>query len=628
MKQKYWWILVLVGLSVSGSAQVHLTAMRDRYLIGQQVSILEDPTHRLTLDDVRSTPYQDRFKLSHQPTPNRGFSTASQWVRFRVQARDATRKWLLEVGFANFANVTLYRLRPDGQVTRQQAGDYHPDTRSPIPSPTYVFELPLAAGQEETYYLHLDSQIGQMFFPLTIWENTAFTDYAQKSSALWGFYYGLLAFILIYHTFVYAFTRDRGYYLLTLYLLAYVFYELVRGYNVGPRYLWPQNQWLVTFGISLAAALVTNLFLVFYSHVLKLREKSPLLFYLMRGVGLLSVAAVLINVSQATSLSQQLVNYVPALIGTALILAAGAHASWQGDRPARYYLAAAIVLTTGLVLMFLNRIDVLSGNEFFVHYSLNLGSVLELILLSLGVADGIRQDRNAKRETQRELIATQQALISTLRERNAEVEAALVEGQTLERVRVAANLHDNFGARLSALRWQLMSIDEQMLGTDDRHTYRAARENLDELYQDTRLLSHVFVPSFEEGFETVLHQLARRFSIPGGVQFEVVPGTSLGSLSPRVAFEFYCITLELANNVLKHAQATRAWIHVESLATGKIRLSVSDDGTGLLQPGEVQLRSVGDRISKLKGTYRVGHRRGGRGTRITVEVPVEPIAIR
>lgn len=626
MKQKYRWCLLFILLAIPGRGQVVLGPDRDRYDIGKSVAILEDATRQLTLKEVLSAAQQKRFEPSRQQSPNRGFSTSSHWVRFRVRNTDARRAWLLEIGFGNFANVTLYRLLADGRVIRQQAGDYHPEQRSPVASPGFVFELPVAAGQEETCYLHFDSQIGQMFFPLTIWENKAFIDYSQKSSLLWGFYYGMLAFILLYHTFVVAFTRDRGYYYLTLYLLAYVFYEITRGYNVGVRYLWPENQWLVTFAISLASALVTNLFLLFYSHVLKLRAKSPLLFHLMRGVGLLSAAAVVINVTKVTSLSQQLINYVPALIGTVLILTAGVRAWWGGDRPARYYLAAAVVLTTGLTLMFLNRIDVLAGTEFFVHYTLNLGSVLELIFLSLGVADGIRQDRRTRRETQRELIATQQTLISTLRERNAEVEEALVKGQTLERVRVAANLHDNFGARLSALRWQLMSIDEQMLGEEDRRTYRAARENLDEVYQEARLLSHVFVPSFEEGFETVLPQLAARFSIPGGVQFGVVPHEPVGPLSPRIAFELYCIALELANNVLKHAQATQAWIQVETVGKGTVRLTVSDDGQGMNRPEAIRLRSVGDRVSNLQGTYRVKEYRAGRGTRVTVEIPTGPVA--
>jgi signal transduction histidine kinase len=639
MNRFYSWVLICWLCTGSAFAQIIISAEQDRYVIGNQVSILADPSRQLTLADVHRGAYREQFEPSKEPAPNRGFSTANHWVRFRVKNTDPARKYLLEVGFGNFAHVTLYQIRPDGQIYRVVAGDHHPGSRSPVASPTFVFELPVPPGEAHLFYLQFESEIGQMFFPLTIWENRAFIDYAQKSALLWGLYYGFLLIIFVYHLLVTVFTRQRLYLYLTLYLLAYLFYEITRGYNIGVRYFWPENRWLVTFGISLTAALVTNLFLHFYCYALRLRQSAPVLFFMMRSVGLLSAVAVILNVTQVTSWSQQQINYFPALVGTALILVAGVQAWWRGrktgDRPALYYLAAAISLTTGLVLMFLNRLNVIPGTEFFSHYTLNLGSVIEMLFLSFGAADTLRQARRRRRDAELEKrraqereLEMQRALIETLRERKEELEQALVEGQTIERGRVAGDLHDSYGARLSALRWQYMSINQRALSADDQDTFQRACEELDKIYKEIRLVSQNLAPVelLEDELGTSLQKLVRGFSASAGVTFELIQKGEIDGLPPRIAFELYCIAMELANNVLKHAQARRAWIELEGPVRGFVQLTVSDDGQGFPAQADTdafpRLRSVGNRLKSINGTYRVEPRSGGSGTRVRVQVPV------
>lgn len=56
-------------------------------------------------------------------------------------------------------------------------------------------------------------------------------------------------------------------------------------------------------------------------------------------------------------------------------------------------------------------------------------------------------------------------------------------------------------------------------------------------------------------------------------------------------------------------------------------LIVNDDGQGITHPEEIRLRSVGDPVSNLRGTYRGMDSEGGKGTPVTVESPGPQAAV-
>ena len=55
--------------------------------------------------------------------------------------------------------------------------------------------------------------------------------------------------------------------------------------------------------------------------------------------------------------------------------------------------------------------------------------------------------------------------------KNFEISEALFKGQSIERKRVAAELHDNLGSTLSALKWRLGALDSDNLNKKERVIY-------------------------------------------------------------------------------------------------------------------------------------------------------------
>lgn len=59
---------------VSGPAPLVLTDDQAEYHLGPHMEILEDPTGNLTIQDVRSSDYSDRFVPSQDEAPNFGLT--------------------------------------------------------------------------------------------------------------------------------------------------------------------------------------------------------------------------------------------------------------------------------------------------------------------------------------------------------------------------------------------------------------------------------------------------------------------------------------------------------------------------------------------------------------------------
>jgi two-component system sensor histidine kinase UhpB len=95
-------------------------------------------------------------------------------------------------------------------------------------------------------------------------------------------------------------------------------------------------------------------------------------------------------------------------------------------------------------------------------------------------------------------------------------------------------------------------------------------------------------------------------------------------LGPSVTLAIYRVAQEGLINALRHAQATRVEIDVESDAR-QIAVVVTDDGVGLPddwdKPGHFGLRGLADRVARLGGVFHVGNGER-RGVSIRAEIPL------
>lgn len=193
-----------------------------------------------------------------------------------------------------------------------------------------------------------------------------------------------------------------------------------------------------------------------------------------------------------------------------------------------------------------------------------------------------------------------------LRRKNQEISEAMLQGQTLERKRVAADLHDNLGSTMSSLIWTMEAIDSSKLQEDERKVYQNLKKMLSNAYDEVRLLSHNLLPEeFEkQGLSAALQYFVRKVNQNSSIKFELQIDDTIGKLDKKVEFELYSICLELVNNILKHSKATEAKIKLFKVGNN-VKLIVEDNGIGIFENNSdgKGMKNVRARVESLKGIW-------------------------
>ena len=205
----------------------------------------------------------------------------------------------------------------------------------------------------------------------------------------------------------------------------------------------------------------------------------------------------------------------------------------------------------------------------------------------------------------------------------------LVTAQEDERTRIARDLHDQLGQRLTALRLALERHRER------RPPDASADGDLDRALELSRdadaeidFLAWELRPAVLDdlGLAEALPRYVDEWSRHYGIAAECrAAGVLTGALTPEAEVACYRVAQEALNNVIKHAHATRADVILE-VRDNHVVLVVEDDGVGFdpaaIAGGEngIGLAGMKERAAIIGATLQV-ESAPGRGAAIFLRVP-------
>ncbi|WP_172150151.1 MULTISPECIES: hybrid sensor histidine kinase/response regulator [Pseudomonas] len=361
--------------------------------LGQAMQVFEDVRGDASIDEVTSSALQASFRPHDKPVLNAGYSRSVFWLRldleYRPQRPDGLggpQPWLLELAYPPLDRLDLYL--PDAQgkfQLAQRTGDGLPFASRQIKHHNYLFELDLQPQQPQRVYLRLQSQ-GSIQAPLSLWAPTAYLEEQPARIYVLGIIYGVLLVMLIYNLFIFLSVRDASYLYYILYIASFGLYQVsVNG--AGIEYFWPDNPWWANAATPFLIGSAALFGCQFARSFLHTSEHSPwvdrtLLLLMASGAGVMILA---LTVSYALSL--RLATYL-ALLFTVVVFVAGVLAWLRGMRVARYFIIAWSAFLLGGAINSLMVLGYLP-NMFLTMYASQLGSALEVGLLSLALADRI-----------------------------------------------------------------------------------------------------------------------------------------------------------------------------------------------------------------------------------------------
>jgi two-component system, NarL family, sensor histidine kinase DevS len=202
----------------------------------------------------------------------------------------------------------------------------------------------------------------------------------------------------------------------------------------------------------------------------------------------------------------------------------------------------------------------------------------------------------------------------------------VVEGQELERRRLARELHDETGQALTSILLGLKRVEDAKSSEDARAAAAELRGEIVKTLQSVRRLAVELRPKALDDFGLVpaLERLADAFGGESGIAIDVEANLDETRLSPEVETALYRIAQEALTNVAKHAGAE----HVSVVVTrrdGSVTVVVEDDGRGFGaaggDSGGLGLVGMKERVGLLGGRLAIESTEGS-GTTIVAEVPL------
>jgi len=207
----------------------------------------------------------------------------------------------------------------------------------------------------------------------------------------------------------------------------------------------------------------------------------------------------------------------------------------------------------------------------------------------------------------------------------------LVEAREYERRRIARELHDELGQRLTALKMELASLQPNLRARAGGERIGAMLEMLDETVASVRRISADLRPLMLDdlGVNVAIEWLASDAARRTGVKIAVQLDEADPPLGDRATIALYRMVQEALTNVARHARATRVRIRIRQTGDTLV-LTVHDNGVGfseqaMQKEGSFGLLGIRERAYMLGGEMEVDNPPGG-GGRVTVRLPLRLMA--
>jgi diguanylate cyclase (GGDEF)-like protein len=459
------WLGVLTlwaGMVCAAEPVLDVTQTRQEALsLTSHFAVLQDPSAALTLAEVTQPAMAQAFKTGQGSGEALGFSYTRSAVWLRLHLRnpsDQPVERVLEIAYALLARVDFHQPTAGQGYRTVQVGYARPMSAQPHPSRFIVLPVSMPAHADQLVYLRVETP-NSLNIPARLWEPKAFQAHERSDYALQALYFGVVIAIGFYNLMLFFALRDLSY-LLYVVFAGCVALALAAFTGLGVAFIWGDRPAWSMMGVNVPSAAAAVAILLFTRRVLTTQALVPRLDFLIKlfiGVNAMSFF-VLMGWFRAFTPFFVIINAVTALF----LLIVGVVCATKRRRSAYFFVAAFFTILLAVALTHLRNLGVLPTNV-FTSDGTQIGSALEMLLLSFALADRYNAFRREKVEAQAQALQAQGQLVESLK-----ASEQLLETRVQERT---AEL------RLLNARLEAISITDGLTGVANRRRFDAMLAN-------------------------------------------------------------------------------------------------------------------------------------------------------
>lgn len=404
------------------NSEIILSKQLDRVLPAHYFELIE-----YTGTNLDSVIFGQGQIIDTESIPTFGFSSENIWLRLVIYNDTPLDNISLSVKNPQIDSFHLYKRVDNNLLSLGLQGDkIH--LKNPTVSKVQIrYQIPIKYQEKLVLYINIASE-EQISLPLRISDITTQVEKDFINNLFFGLYAGIMLVMFFYNLILFLIVKDRSY----LYYIIYIFsigitQASIAGYT--KVLIWPTMPFFHQFAIVFFSCLAGFGAIAFAQRFLELKKNAPII---NKGLNIFYYAYALTFISYIIGfkvISYSLLNFSGLFVAAYAIFFA-IHLSIKGLRTAKFYLTAWLFFLSGIIIFVLRNLGFI-GFNFLTEDSVQIGSAIEAILLSIALADRINILKKEKETSQALALQTAKENERIIKEQNIILEEK-VEERTLE----------------------------------------------------------------------------------------------------------------------------------------------------------------------------------------------------
>jgi class 3 adenylate cyclase len=400
IKKGFFSLFLFTVLLAKGGSQppvIHLTDTTRYITIGKEMVLLEDASRTLTFDSVRKI--ESQFILSKKEAPNYGTTQSAIWGIIDVNLH--TRKEMLLEIDAPWLDSFIVYYPANGRYLTSMLGRRIPLKGQERNTPDILYKLSWEDFPTDTvlrFYFRANGRV--VVLPSYIGEVEWVMKKQFYKSLFYMFYTGIVFMLVVFYLAVFITSRKREnlYYILWIITTTYYF-AATKGFL---KLALPDSLQFLIYHTVEPISVAGFMLLLFTSNSLHIKTVIPSFlkwFRLMQGLMILLFLFCFIGLNQlALKVFEPLM-----IVAMCMNLVAGIMVYRKGNGYALYYTLAFAQTLVSVGVYILVFMRVLDFNDYTSNASL-IGTLIETVMLSLGLGAKIRSTERDKLRAQAEAL--------------------------------------------------------------------------------------------------------------------------------------------------------------------------------------------------------------------------------
>ncbi len=550
--------------------------------------------------------HSDSNQLVRNTSPeeiNYGINHSRAWCVFFIRNESNQQEWFLKIQQSRVDTAQLYIVRENNVIEKlPMTGHFQTFSERPVHALPFAYAISIKKNETVALYLYTARQYGRHAAITNLQTKNRFENYEYGFNIALGFVCGMVVLASFLGFFLFLFVREKLYIYYSIYTSSFFFVLLADTGFAHAVLLFPHDQ-TVTNGFTIVFYyLMGGCLGIFTIELLQLKQYAkPWLYWygIIASYSFCFFGCLLLVPGLPHAIRWSLVSgsYYLAFITNIYILYIISVSVLKREPIVYFYMAGFFVTSIVGLMLTLSDFQLLNfphQNKDFYY----LTPFAEVLCVALGI--GIHFSRTLK-----ERVRVQLALNQT--------QDQIITIQEDERRRIAQDLHDDVGNSLAAIKNMVVQ---------KRESTEVVAE-INNLVNTVRTISHDLMPiDFNEfSLVEIIGHLVNKFKDHPTISIEFDYTGKPVKIKSTTELVIYRIINEIISNILKHSQATKAFIQLmyqeESLV-----ITVEDNGIGM-QTSKVA-EGIGVRSMRLRADYinaKINFESDEKGTLIILEIP-------